>query len=227
MRGDAPYYHSVRAPVSLNRFYAEHNGNSADFSRTPGTVLLVEFGNSAIAAISRDGWPDSSLTEVIPIDRSQQTSPKFQTTRWSIVLTAGQSPGAESRQALEELAEAYWYPLYAFSRRQGSNDHDAMDLTQGFLMHLISGEALSTVAAEKGRFRSFLLAAFRNFMANQRRAAGAIRRGGQVSTLSLTTNQLHERYQREPSHEKTPELQFQRSWVQTLLARVLSRLCDG
>ncbi|MCA9167677.1 MAG: sigma-70 family RNA polymerase sigma factor [Planctomycetales bacterium] len=161
-----------------------------------------------------------------PHDQRPRPTPRFPTTRWSLVLTAGESPGIDARNALEELAEAYWYPLYAFSRRQGTNDHDAMDLTQGFFMHLIDGDALNSVSPEKGHFRSFLLAAFKNFIANQRRAAAAIRRGGTVSIFSLTPCEFNERYKREPSHVNTPELQYERSWVEALLARVHLRLAE-
>ncbi len=155
---------------------------------------------------------------------SQLPSPRFQTTRWSLVLKAGDPSAKDSRQALEELAQSYWYPLYAFSRRQGNGDQDAMDLTQEFFMHLLCGEALRSVAAEKGRFRSFLLASFKNFSANQRRSAATLRRGGDIATFSLTSYHFNERYDREPAHIDTPESQYQRSWAEALLGRVFSRL---
>src|SRR5262245_9051769 len=80
---------------------------------------------------------------------------QFVTTHWSLVLRAGASAETEDTQtALGELIQRYWYPLYAFCRRKGNNDHDAMDLTQGFFAHLLSGDALGTVSPEKGRFRA-------------------------------------------------------------------------
>ena len=132
----------------------------------------------------------------------------------------------ETRQALSELIEIYWYPLYAFSRRQGQSEHDAMDLTQGFLAHLVGGSGLSTVSPEKGRFRSFLLAAFKNFIANQRRALDTIRRGGNVTTISLHASEFESRYEREPAIEETPEILFERSWVEELLAHVRVLLAE-
>lgn len=149
---------------------------------------------------------------------------RFETTRWSVVLRAGGDKTNESQRALNELVEAYWYPLYAFSRRRGNSDHDAMDLTQGFLLHLVSGGGLESVSQDKGRFRSFLLASFKNFMANQHRAAETVRRGGAVTILSLTTTDFRARYEREPLDPETPELVYERSWVEELLARVRRRL---
>jgi RNA polymerase sigma-70 factor (ECF subfamily) len=155
-------------------------------------------------------------------DASQ--NPRFSTTKWSVVLRAGLANSETSQQALAELIEAYWYPLYVFARRSGTTHHDAMDHTQGFFMHLLSGGGLGTVSPDKGRFRSFLLASFKNFMANQRRAAAAIRRGGAVSTLSLSTVDFGSRYDREPVNDETPEVLFERRWVETLLQRVRTRL---
>ena len=117
----------------------------------------------------------------------------------------GTAASDEARDALNELIESYWYPLYAFSRRCGNSHHDALDLTQGFLAHLLQGEALRCVSPDKGRFRSFLLASFKNFMANQRRAAATLRRGGSVNTISLNDADFRTRYDREPAVNETPE----------------------
>ncbi len=157
-------------------------------------------------------------------DPTQQR--RFATTCWSVVLQAGADPSAETRQALTELMQSYWYPLYAFARRKGEDEHDAMDLTQGFFVHLLDANALGAVTPEKGRFRSFLLASFKNFIANQRRAAATIRRGGGVATLSLTASDFKTRFDREPFHNETPEVCFQRSWVEALLQKVRSRLAE-
>lgn len=149
---------------------------------------------------------------------------RFETTQWSLVLRAGAGDADATRQALTDLFNAYWYPLYAFCRRQGNSDHDAMDLTQGFFTHLLSAHALETVSPKKGRFRSFLLASFKNFMANQRRAAATLRRGGSITLHSLTADDFQTRYNHEPADGETPELLFQRSWVELLLKRVRDQL---
>lgn len=151
---------------------------------------------------------------------------RFATTHWSVVLRAGGSPTDDSQEALSELVESYWYPLYSFARRRGNNHHDAMDLTQGFFTHLLGGNALDSVLPAYGRFRSFLLASFKNFISNDRRARNAKRRGGAVTIGSLTGSEFAVRYDREPVDEETPELLFERRWVETLLNSVRCRLAD-
>jgi len=157
---------------------------------------------------------------------SSQLPERFETTRWSMVRRAGVSSENESRQALSELIELYWYPLYAFARRRGNPHHDAMDLTQSFVRRLLSGDVLSSVSQEKGRFRTFLMVSFKNFMTNQNRAATSIRRGGAVTTTSLSTQDFHNRYDLEPVHKETAESIFELSWVDAILARARNRLAD-
>ncbi|HEX8914954.1 MAG TPA: sigma factor [Humisphaera sp.] len=156
---------------------------------------------------------------------------RFDTTHWSVVRRAGAAAAGspeDARAAMGGLVETYWYPLYAFARRRGHADHDAMDLTQGFFAHLMGGDALGSVSPEKGRFRSFLLAAFTNYMSNQRRAAGARRRGGAATVLPLHpaggADGFSDRYAHEPADHETPERLFERSFVEALLARVRARL---
>ncbi len=159
-------------------------------------------------------------------EQRREAKDRFPTTRWSLVLRAGGSQSPSDQQALSELIECYWYPLYAFCRRKGNSDHDAMDLTQGFVTHLLSRDRLDSVSSDKGRFRSFLLASFKNYMANEHRAANALRRGGSVAILSLDIEDYGQRYDREPSTDETPESLFERSWVEALLARVRARLAS-
>jgi DNA-directed RNA polymerase specialized sigma24 family protein len=92
----------------------------------------------------------------------------FATTHWSVVLAAGQSTDPQASAALEELCRTYWYPLYAFVRRDGYSAPDAQDLTQEFFARLLQKDYLAQVERQKGKFRSFLLAALRHFMADQR-----------------------------------------------------------
>ena len=92
----------------------------------------------------------------------------FRTTRWSVVLAARSGQSTESRSALAQLCEAYWYPLYAFVRRQGYGPEEACDLTQGYFARLIEREDLRQVDPDRGRFRSFLLASMKHFLANER-----------------------------------------------------------
>jgi DNA-directed RNA polymerase specialized sigma24 family protein len=97
----------------------------------------------------------------------------FVTTQWSVVLTAqGRSPAAD--EALEKLCRTYWWPLYGFVRRQGPSPEEAQDLTQGFFELLLERRDFDAVRKEKGRLRSYLLTALKNFMSKQRRRTMAV-----------------------------------------------------
>jgi RNA polymerase sigma-70 factor (ECF subfamily) len=102
----------------------------------------------------------------------------FYTTHWTVVLAAGGGNGTKTREALASLCETYWYRLYTFIRRQGSRSHKAQDLTQEFLYRFLERHALENVRRSVGKFRPFLLACLKNFLANERAAANARRRGG-------------------------------------------------
>src|SRR5919201_5559275 len=105
-------------------------------------------------------------------------SGKFLTTQWSVVHRAGQTTTAESRAALAVLCGQYWYPLYAFIRRQGCGVEEAQDLTQEFFTRVLEKHYLQDADPARGRFRSFLLASVRHFMSNERDRARALKRGG-------------------------------------------------
>ena len=148
----------------------------------------------------------------------------FVTTRWSVVVAAGLAASSESERALAQLCRAYWYPLYAFVRRQGHSPQDAEDLTQGFFAHLLEKKALGAVEREKGKFRSFLLASLKNFLANDWDRQHAAKRGGKHSTISLDDDTAEARYLREPSHDATPEKLYEQSWALTVLETILHQL---
>ena len=150
----------------------------------------------------------------------------FATTRWTVVLHARDASDTQAREALENLCRAYWYPLYAFVRRQGVSPEDAQDLTQAFFEKLIEKNFLADVQREKGRFRSFLLAALKHFLANEWDKARAQKRGGGVVHVPIDTASAETRYGLEPAHFDSPEKLFERRWAITLLDRVLERLRD-
>jgi RNA polymerase sigma factor (sigma-70 family) len=148
-----------------------------------------------------------------------------------MVLRAGNST-EEARGALERLCRAYWYPLYVFVRRRGYDAHAAQDLTQGFLLRLIADESLSTVRPEKGRFRTFLLAAMKHFLANDWRDSQRLKRGGGVEIIAWDAFDPEERYRHEPRDSRDPDTEFDRRWAQTLVTTALGRLeaemgCEG
>ena len=124
---------------------------------------------------------------------------------------------AWTRVALSRLCRAYWYPLYAFVRRLGYNPHDAEDATQGFFADLLERQALDAVDQSKGRFRSFLMAAMKNFLSHQRERARAQKRGGGEALLTLDAVEAEERYQLEPADTASPDKLFDRRWALTVL----------
>ncbi len=150
----------------------------------------------------------------------------FPSTLWTVVLHAGRNDPAEAQSALAQLCRDYWYPLYSFTRRRGHSPHDAQDLTQGFFAHLLEKRALGHVDPQMGRFRTFLLASLKNFLANDRDRAHAVKRGGGQTIFSLDQADAESRFRLEPSHESTPERNFERQWALTLLDQTLAALRD-
>lgn len=150
----------------------------------------------------------------------------FATTHWSVVLAAKGSNTTDATEALEKLCRAYWYPLYAYVRRQGENPQDAQDLTQGFFTRLLEKDYLAQVDRAKGKFRSFLLAALKHFLADERDKARAQKRGGGRPLISLDAQEAEERYRLEPAHDLTPEKLFERRWALSLLFAVFDRLAQ-
>ncbi len=159
-------------------------------------------------------------------DEGTVPSPAFATTRWTLVLAAGDRHSETGRQALEQLCRAYWYPLYAFVRRRGCDPHTAQDLTQGFFARLLEGDRLSGVSREGGKFRSYLLAAFRHYLTNEHSRETSQKRGGGRSPISLEEAAAEDRYLREPADEASPDRLYDRQWARTLMEQALQRLAD-
>ncbi|MGI9516039.1 MAG: RNA polymerase sigma factor [Pirellulaceae bacterium] len=151
-------------------------------------------------------------------------NPNFATTQWSVVRAAAGGDSREARSALEALCELYWYPLYTFVRRKGYESNEAEDLTQAFFADLLAREDLRKVQPELGRFRSFLLAALKNFLLNQWDRSQAQKRGGGRVHLSLDFSQADSQYRAVAVEAETPDSMFERQWALTLLGRVNSLL---
>jgi RNA polymerase sigma-70 factor (ECF subfamily) len=151
-------------------------------------------------------------------------SASFPTTLWTVVLYAGQARPAQAHAALAQLCQDYWYPLYSFVRHRGYSPHDSQDLTQAFFAQLLEKRALGCVDPEQGRFRTFLLAALKNFLANDWDRSQARKRGGGATILSLDDLTGESRFRLEPSCNLTPERHFERQWAVTLLDQVLAAL---
>ncbi len=148
----------------------------------------------------------------------------FATTHWSVVLAAGQSSDARASEALEQLCRAYWYPLYCYARRHVGCAADAEDLTQSFFAHLLERNTLAKVSQDKGRFRSFLLAALNYFLADEWDKVKAQKRGGGCVLVSWNEPGAEERYQREGGHELTAEQLYERRWAMAVLNRASVRI---
>ena len=161
-------------------------------------------------------------------ERSTNKAPEkaqwFATTHWSVVLAAGVQDSPQAAAALEQLCRTYWYPLYAYVRRQGSDAHDAQDLTQGFFARVLEKNYLAVVDREKGKFRSFLLAAMNHFLANERDRAHTLKRGGKQTFVSLDDATAEARYRHELASPLTPAMIFERRWALAVLDEALQRL---
>ena len=150
----------------------------------------------------------------------------FATTHWTVVVAAGGRATAQAELALEELCRTYWYPLYAYVRHRGYSKPDAEDLTQGFFAAFLRRNYLSGLDAEKGRFRAFLLAAMKHYLANEWDRAGRLKRGGGEAPLSLDWQSADTRYQIHPADALSPDKLYDRAWAVTLLEQVIGRLHD-
>ena len=150
----------------------------------------------------------------------------FATTQWSVVVQAGENSSAAATGALEELCKAYWRPLYCYARKRGHSPHDAEDLTQEFFSGLVADNYLHRAEREKGRFRSYILAAFRNFLSDQFDRSNAAKRGGKASFVSLNAEEAEGLLEREASLQMSPEQTFDNQWVIAILERSLLRLRD-
>jgi RNA polymerase sigma-70 factor (ECF subfamily) len=148
----------------------------------------------------------------------------FATTHWSVVVSAGQRHTPQSDQALEELCRTYWFPLYAYVRRRGHAKEDAEDLTQTFFVRFLAKNYLEGLSAERGRFRAFLLASLKHFLANEWDKAQRQKRGGGVTLLSLDWQTADTQFQIAATAEPSPEQAFDREWALALLACVIERL---
>lgn len=158
------------------------------------------------------------------VDTASITVPRtFPDTRWSVVLAA-RKPSPESAVALDAICRAYWYPLYAYARRCGQSPENAEDLTQEFFCRLLQKHWLDTADRNKGRLRTFLMTAFRHFMANEWRRASAQRRGSGLPHVPIDTAFAEGRYAADPATRQGAEACFDRQWALTLLDLTVTRL---
>jgi RNA polymerase sigma-70 factor (ECF subfamily) len=152
------------------------------------------------------------------IAKAETTDP-FPSTRWTLVGRA-----KDSGQALNDLCRIYWYPIYAYLRRKTASPEDAQDLTQGYLAHLLERGYLDRAEEKKGKFRAFLLADLKLFLAREWVRGRAVKRGGRCVIESFDHAMAEERYGVEPVDDDSPEKLFDRAWATNLLERVRRKL---
>ena len=150
----------------------------------------------------------------------------FATTRWTIVLAAGDSGTPQSADALEALCQSYWFPLYAYVRRRGHTKEDAEDLTQAFFADLLDRRDFTKTDSGRGRFRAFLLASLKHFLANERDKKQRLKRGGKITHFPLDWRSADTQFQIADAAMRSPDEAFDREWAVALLERVIVRLRD-
>jgi len=175
------------------------------------------------------GIPGLNRANIMPStaqSRDSSSAPRanFAMTHWSVVVAAGRGDSTQARTALEKLCRTYWPPIYAFVRRQGHAPHDAQDLTQEFFARLLAKKSLADVDRAKGRFRSFLLASLKHFLANEWDKARAEKRGGGQTLIPIDVHDAETSYGVDPADKLTAERVFEHRWALTLLDLVLQRL---
>lgn len=150
---------------------------------------------------------------------------RFTTTHWSMVLAAAQTHSPEAEAALEKLCLSYWYPLYAFARRKGASREDAEDVTQHFFGdRVVTKLVLQGIDPARGKFRTWLLNSFQNFLLNEWAKQRAQKRGGGVTHVSVDVQDAEGRYTAEPACDAPPEQFYDRVWACTLLTKALAQL---
>lgn len=149
----------------------------------------------------------------------------FPGTRWSLVIAAQEGSEDSRFSALSELCEIYWFPIYAYLRRWGQTPEDAEDITQGFLAQLLRREDLESVRQDRGKMRSFLLSALKNFVSSRYHFERRQKRGGEnLQLVSIEQDVAEERFQNDPQDSDDPVRMFDRQWAVSLMNQVFERI---
>ena len=151
---------------------------------------------------------------------SQRSYDRFANTRWSMVMQQASGDSPEAPRALDELAQRYWYPVYAYVRRCGHTPAIAQDITRTFLHRLIAEFRRTREQPPHGHFRKFLLAQLNAFLGGDWREAI----GEDTSNALAPPPDLETRNQRDNAEAASPEQAYQRSFAFEVLARALRRL---
>ena len=174
----------------------------------------MPLGTAALAALA----PGAGFGPIYP------SGAVFQTTHWSVVLEAEQSDSSRRQEALGQLCQTYWAPVYTFIRRSGRGVEDSQDLTQSFFAHLLEHHALHDLDPRKGKFRSFLLVVLRHFLTNEAKRAGAAKRGGGCAPFALEAGVAEDRFLLQNPSPLSPEQLFDRNWALAVMDQALGML---
>lgn len=146
---------------------------------------------------------------------------RMPTTRWSLIREARDTAATSSREALNQLCEAYWRPVFSYMRAARSLPaEDARDLTQAFFVEILERNMLQRYAPSGGSFRAYLRGAIRYFLLDEHEKAVRLKRGGGLKILNLEGLQLPASQEESSSPEET----FDREWLGALLDHALADL---
>jgi RNA polymerase sigma-70 factor (ECF subfamily) len=168
----------------------------------------------------------ASLSLMSTAPHQPSASPRFMTTRWTMVLQAGED-GPQREAALEQVCRSYWYPIYAFIRRHGSGPEDAQDLTQSFFAKLLRRDWLQGIEKRDARFSTWLLTRLKTHLQNEHRHLTAQKRGGGQENLSFDLAQAENWFGNEPATTETPERAFERRWALSVLEAALAAVKEN
>ena len=155
---------------------------------------------------------------------ARERATEFTTTHWTLVLAAGQTSSPRSAAALEDICRTYWYPLYAYVRRQGRNPDDAQDLVQDFFARFLRQQYVRLADRNRGKFRTFLLTSLKRFLVAEWAKSNRGKRGGGQPVLSLDDESAEPRFIAEPATEQPPDALYDRGWAAVLLERAMAAL---
>ncbi len=148
----------------------------------------------------------------------------FMTTRWALVDACKQSDQVVAKQALGELCQSYWYPIYAVIRHSGYQPADAQDLTQEFFLRMLKNRWIERLDQSKGRFRAYILTALKHFVRTDHRRRWTFRRGRGHVLVSIDVAQAETMYSLELTTVVTPETLYEQKWAATVIANALEQL---
>lgn len=151
---------------------------------------------------------------------------QFAQTHWSVVISARHKSKPSADEALNNLCQNYWRPIYYYIRRTGRSLHDAEDLTQEFFVQVFNTRLIQSADPARGRFRTFIIRCLNNFLANAHARAGAIKRGGQATHVSIDMIGIEHEYTRleKAIHDATPSDVYDHRWAVAVLEQTYAQM---